>query len=147
MASQITFDRLVTGICDSVHWPDGWSHTRTTDLWPAFSHVKKGGSHLLPRLWQSLEACWAVTKYWSLLLSLVCHPVFFPTVHQSIHPSIHPSVLLRFLNAPGITRWPKLKMHSSLFMCFSLSLCVQALRLSQMPGWYLLGSSYGEHRN
>lgn len=130
MASQITFDRLVTGICDSVHWPDGWSHTRTTDLWPAFSHVKKGGSHLLPRLWQSLEACWAVTKYWSLILSLVCHPVFFPTVHQSIHPSIHPSVLLRFLNAPGITRWPKLKMHSSLFMCFSVSLCVQALSVT-----------------
>lgn len=123
MASTITFDRLVTGICDSVHWPDAWSHTQTTGLWPAFSHVKRGGSHLLPRLWQSPEASWAVTKYWSLILSLVCHPVFFPTVHQSIHPSIHPSVLLRFLNAPGITRWPKLK-YIPPCLCVLVFLCV-----------------------
>lgn len=115
MASKITFDRWVTGICDSVHWPYGWSHTDHRSVtW---------GSHLLPRLWQSLEACWAVTKYWSLILSLVCHPVFFPTVHQSVHPSIHPSVLLRFLNAPGITRWPKLKCIPP-YLCVLVFLCV-----------------------
>lgn len=144
MASKITFDRLVTGICDSVHWPYGWSHTQTTDLWPAFSHVKKGGSHLLSGLWQSLEPCWAVTKYWSFILSLVCHPVFFPTVHPSIHSSICSSPISQCSRDYSMAQT---KMHSSLFMCFSVSLCMQALRLSQMPGWYLLVSSYGEHRN
>lgn len=98
--------------------------TATTDLWPAFSHAKKEGSHLPSRLWQSLEACRAVTKYRSLIPSLVCHPVFVPTVHQSIHPSIHPSVLLRFLNAPGITRWSKLKCIPP-YLCVLVFLCVR----------------------
>lgn len=115
-----------------------------TDVWPpSFSSFFSYCISLCsPSPWW---ACRAVTQYWSVSLTVFCHPVILSSLQPSIHMSIHPFFSeTPSLHGPcGISGWPESR-PSLLSICVLECMCFcVCFRLQNMPGWDFQMSSHG----